>query len=188
MIRAMMAAFPDAPELYAADDLYMLGDALLVKPVTCALADGGSAAEVQLPPGGWYDWFTGEYAEGGQTVRTAAPLDRFPLFVRAGGILPVAEGARCAADLPVPAREILVFGGADGAFELYDDSGDGYEEGITIPIRWTESRKTLILGRAAGRLPEAVRVTVRLTEPGGRHVTRQAVYDGGESRISFAEE
>ena len=188
MIRAMMAAFPDAPELYAADDLYMLGDALLVKPVTRALADGGSAAEVQLPPGGWYDWFTGEYAEGGQTVRTAAPLDRFPLFVRAGGILPVAEGARCAADLPVPAREILVFGGADGAFELYDDSGDGYEEGITIPIRWTESRKTLILGRAAGRLPEAVRVTVRLTEPGGRHVTRQAVYDGGESRISFAKE
>ena len=92
------------------------------------------------------------------------------------------------ADLPVPAREILVFGGADGAFELYDDSGDGYEEGITIPIRWTESRKTLILGRAAGRLPEAVRVTVRLTEPGGRHVTRQAVYDGGERRISFAEE
>ena len=188
MIRAMMAAFPDAPELYAADDLYMLGDALLVKPVTRALADGGSAAEVQLPPGGWYDWFTGEYAEGGQMIRTAAPLDRFPLFVRAGGILPVAEGARCAADLPVPAREILVFGGADGAFELYDDSGDGYEEGITIPIRWTESRKTLILGRAAGRLPEAVRVTVRLTEPGGRHVTRQAVYDGGESRISFAKE
>ena len=188
MIRAMMAAFPEAPELYAADDLYMLGDALLVKPVTCALADGGSAAEVQLPPGGWYDWFTGEYAEGGQTVRTEAPLDRFPLYVRAGGILPVAEGARCAADLPVPAREILVFGGADGAFELYDDSGDGYEEGITIPIRWTESRKTLILGRAAGRLPEAVRVTVRLTEPGGRHVTRQAVYDGGERRISFAEE
>ena len=188
MVRAMMAAFPDAPELYAADDLYMLGDALLVKPVTRALADGGSAAEVQLPPGGWYDWFTGEYAEGRQTVRTAAPLDRFPLFVRAGGILPVAEGARCAADLPVPAREILVFGGADGAFELYDDSGDGYEEGITIPIRWTESRKTLILGRAAGRLPEAVRVTVRLTEPGGRHVIRQAVYDGGERRISFAEE
>lgn len=188
MIRAMMAAFPEAPELYAADDLYMLGDALLVKPVTRALADGGSAAEVQLPPGGWYDWFTGEYAEGGQTVRAAAPLDRFPLYVRAGGILPVAEGARCAADLPVPAREILVFGGADGVFELYDDSGDGYEEGITIPIRWTEIRKTLILGRAAGRLPEAVRVTVRLTEPGGRHVTRQAVYDGGERRISFAEE
>ena len=188
MIRAMMAAFPDAPELYAADDLYMLGDALLVKPVTRALADGGSAAEVQLPPGGWYDWFTGEYAEGGQMIRTAAPLDRFPLFVRAGGILPVAEGARCAADLPVPAREILVFGGADGAFELYDDSGDGYEEGITIPIRWMESRKTLILGRAAGRLPEAVCMTVRLTEPGGRHVTRQAVYDGGERRISFAEE
>lgn len=188
MIRAMMAAFPEAPELYAADDLYMLGDALLVKPVTRALANGGSDAEVQLPPGGWYDWFTGEYAEGGQTVRAAAPLDRFPLYVRTGGILPVAEGARCAAELPVPAREILVFGGADGAFEMYDDAGDGYEEGFTIPVRWTESRKTLILGRAAGRLPEAVCMTVRLTEPGGRRETRQVVYDGREQCISFAGE
>ena len=188
MIRAMMAAFPEAPELYAADDLYMLGDALLVKPVTRALANGGSDAEVQLPPGGWYDWFTGEYAEGGQTVRAAAPLDRFPLYVRTGGILPVAEGARCAAELPVPAREILVFGGADGAFEMYDDAGDGYEEGFTIPVRWTESRKTLILGRAVGRLPEAVCMTVRLTEPGGRRETRQVVYDGREQCISFAGE
>ncbi len=188
MIRAMMAAFPEAPELYAADDLYMLGDALLVKPVTRALANGGSDAEVQLPPGGWYDWFTGEYAEGGQTVRAAAPLDRFPLYVRTGGILPVAEGARCAAELPVPAREILVFGGADGAFEMYDDAGDGYEEGFTIPVRWTESRKTLILGRAAGRLPEAVCMTVRLTEPGGRREIRQVVYDGREQCISFAGE
>ena len=188
MIRAMMAAFPEAPELYAADDLYMLGDALLVKPVTRALANGGSDAEVQLPPGGWYDWFTGEYAEGGQTVRAAAPLDRFPLYVRTGGILPVAEGARCAAELPVPAREILVFGGADGAFEMYDDAGDGYEEGFTIPVRWTESRKTLILGRAAGRLPEAVCMTVRLTEPGGRRENRQVVYDGRELCISFAGE
>lgn len=188
MIRAMMAAFPEAPELYAADDLYMLGDALLVKPVTRALANGGSDAEVQLPPGGWYDWFTGEYAEGGQTVRAAAPLDRFPLYVRTGGILPVAEDARCAAELPVPAREILVFGGADGAFEMYDDAGDGYEEGFTIPVRWTESRKTLILGRAAGRLPEAVCMTVRLTEPGGRRETRQVVYDGREQCISFVGE
>ena len=188
MIRAMMAAFPETPELYAADDLYMLGDALLVKPVTRALADGGNTEEVQLPPGGWYNWFTGEYAEGGQTVRTEAPLDRFPLYVRAGGILPAAEGARCVADLPVPAREILVFGGTDGAFELYDDAGDGYEEGITIPIRWMESGKTLVLGRAAGRLPETVRITVCLTEPGGRQETRQTVYDGGECRIVFAEE
>ena len=187
MIRAMMAAFPEAPELYAADDQYMLGDALLVKPVTRALAGGGNAAEVQLPPGGWYDWFTGEYATGRHTVRIATPPDRFPLYVRAGGILPVAEGAQCTADLPVPAREILVFGGADGAFELYDDAGDGYEEGITIPIRWTESGKTLVLGRAAGCLPETVCITIRLAEPDGRCETRQAAYNGRECRITFAE-
>jgi hypothetical protein len=71
---------------------------------------------------------------------------------------------------------------------MYDDAGDGYEEGFTIPVRWTESRKTLILGRAAGRLPEAVCMTVRLTEPDGRREARQVVYDGREQCISFVGE
>ena len=104
----------------------MLGDALLVKPVTRALADGGERTEVLLPDGRWFDLFSLVCYHGGRTISISTPLDRFPVLVRAGSILPVAEGAQCAADLPVPAREFLVFGGADGRMELYDDAGDGY--------------------------------------------------------------
>lgn len=185
MIRAMMTAFPESPELYAADDQYMLGDALLVKPVTRALAEGGDTAEVLLPGGDWYNWFTGEYIRGGQSIRTATPLDRFPVFVRAGGILPSAEGATCAADLPVPAREILVFGGANGSFEMYDDEGDGYTEGITVLVRYTEADGTLMLGRMKGKLPEPVSISIRLTRPDGRCVIRKVCYSGEEIRITF---
>lgn len=173
MIRAMLAAFPECPELYAADDQYMLGDALLVKPVTRAAKDGGDATEVLLPPGGWYDLFTKEYLEGGRTVRVETQLNRFPVFVCAGSILPVAEGAQCAADVPVPAREVLVFGGADGTFDLYDDAGDGYEEGITIPLTYDDGKGALTIGAVSGRLPENVEITVRICRPDGTEETRQ---------------
>ena len=156
-----------------------------MKPVTCALAEGGDTAEVLLPGGGWYDWFTGEYFRGGQRIRIATPLDRFPVFVRAGGIVPAAEGAKCAADLPAPAREILVFGGEDGSFEIYDDEGDGYTEGITVPVRYTETDGTLTLGRMKGKLPEPVSIAIRLTRPDGQHVIREARYSGEEIRITF---
>ena len=185
MIRAMLAAFPEEKELYAADDQYMLGDALLVKPVTRALKDGGGTAEIRLPPGGWYDLFTGEYREGGRTVTMETPLDRFPVLVRAGSILPVAEGARCAADVPVPAREFLVFSGGDGAFDLYDDAGDGYAEGMTVPLRYREADASLTLGRITGAMPEAADITARLYLPDGRRIDRTFRYDGGETNIRF---
>ena len=187
MIRAMMTAFPEERELYDACDQYMLGSALLVKPVTRKLAEGGDATEVQLPGGGWYSLFTGEYMQGGRTVTETTPLNRFPLFVRAGSILPAAEGARCAAEAPLPAREILVFGGADGDFELYDDTGDGYEEGMVISLRYTDQDRTLILGQIRGELPEEISVTVRLHLPDGRKAVRQVRYDGRETRVAFSE-
>ena len=175
MIRAMVTAFPEHPDLYAADNQYMLGNALLVKPVTRAVRDGGDTTEVLLPPGGWYDLFTKEYLEGGRTIRVETPLNRFPVFIRAGSILPVAEGAQCAADVPVPAREIRVFGGADGTFDLYDDAGDGYGEGITIPLTYDDGKGTLTAGPVNGRLPEAVEITVRICRPDGTEESRLLV-------------
>ena len=181
MIRAMLTAFPEVPELFASDDQYMLGDALLVKPVTRALKDGGDQTEILLPPGGWYDLFTGKYHQGGQKIRISTPLNRFPAFVRAGSILPVAIGAQCAADLPVPARELIVFSGADGVLNLYDDAGDGYEPGMLIPLRYDHAESVLYLGRVTGRMPETVELTVRLYQPDGESYVRTVQYDGQEA-------
>ena len=185
MIRAMLTAFPEENELQAADDQYMLGDALLIKPVTRALKDGGNETEILLPSGGWYDLFTKEYFEGGQKIRISTPLNRFPVFVRAGSILPTAEGAQCSADLPVPARELAVFGGADGNFALYDDAGDGYEPGILISMRYEENGSLLYLDRMTGELPEAIEVTVQLYRPEGNRNARTVRYDGKEIKFGI---
>lgn len=67
-------------------DTYLLGDALLVAPV---VERGATARALTLPPGGWVDWWTGELLAGGGEVTVAAPLASLPLFLRAGGIVPM---------------------------------------------------------------------------------------------------
>jgi len=183
MIRPMMAAFPESAELYAVADQYMLGDSLLVRPVTQPLVDGGSETPVLLPPGGWYDWFTGKYYPGDEKIFASTPLERFPLFVRAGSILPVAEGAQCAADVPFPARELLVFDGADGSLFLYDDAGDGYDRGILIPIRYDNAAGILTIGPADRKIPETVELTIRLQRRDGARSTAAAVWNGGRKCV-----
>ena len=185
MMRAMLVAFPDVKALAPVHDQYMLGDALLVKPVTHPLDAGGDATGVQLPPGGWYDLFTGEYYPGGGHVTVPTPLERFPVFARAGAILPMAEGAQCAADLPIPAREIQVYGGADGAFELYDDAGDGDAQGLMIPLRYDDAAATLTLGEVVGELPEPVAISVRLVRPDGTQAEKTVRYTGEAARVAF---
>ena len=185
MLRAMMVAFPDAAALRGVHDQYMLGEALLVKPVTKPIADGGDATEVLLPPGGWYDWFTLEYRAGGSMQRIETPLERFPVLVRAGSVLPVAEGAQCAADLPTPARELMVFGGADGALEWYDDAGDDDVPGLRIPVRYDDATATLTLGDCDGALPEPVAIAARLFRPDGSRRTASVRYAGAQTQVCF---
>ena len=187
MIRAMMTEFPESPELYAADDQYMLGGALLVKPVTRPLTDGGGRTEVLLPPGGWYDLQTGKYLEGGRKIQMETPLGRIPVLIRAGSILPVAEAAGSTADMPFLPAEIQVLEGADSEFLFYNDTGDGYGEGTEIPMRYRSADASFTLGEAAGAPPEAGTVTVRFTRKDGRREIRQAVYDGREIRIDFSD-
>ena len=187
MIRAMLAAFPENPELHGLDDQYMLGDELLVKPVTRSIRDGGDRTEITLPAGGWYDFFTRSFMPGGQRVCVETPINRFPVFVRAGSILPLAEGARCSADVPMPARELAVYEGADGALLLYDDTGDGYGDGMTIPVRYRDAEQLLELQEVAGRLPGTVEITIRLIWRDGTQTERKARYDGSRTRICLGD-
>ena len=171
MIRAMLTAFGEDPRLRSLSDQYMLGDALLVKPVTRSLRDGGGETEVVLPEGGWYDLFTKDYYHGGSSVMLKTPLGRFPVLVRAGSILPLSDGGCSTAELNAPADELLIFGGADGSFGLYDDAGDGMEylsgAYMRIPLRWEEKSSTLFVGAVEGNMRTNAKLRVRLIRPDG---------------------
>ena len=112
----LVDGFPASGEI---KDQYMVGDNLLVAP----MFTGEIERKVILPPGQWFDFYTGKLAGEG-TIIAKPGLDKIPLFVRNGGIIPMIPAIRQTLewkiDLPL---EIRVYGKADGSFNLYNDDG-----------------------------------------------------------------
>jgi hypothetical protein len=161
LARPMYLEWPRMSAAYRADDQYMLGDSLLVAPVS--KPGRVVSRSVWLPPGEWIDIFTGERLRGGGHRRVRAPLERLPVFARAGSIVPRQpySGQRGRAQ----ARELTldVYPGAGGSFTLYEDEGDGYAyEGgafARTALRWSESANTarLSIGRTRGDYAGAIK-------------------------------
>jgi len=105
----------------------------------------------------WYDFWTGKRTTGGQTLKTEAPLERIPIYVRAGSIVPMGPELQYAAEKPADPIELRVYRGKNGTFKLYEDEGDSYsyEQGAyaIIPISWNDSTQTLSIGQRQGSFP-----------------------------------
>jgi alpha-D-xyloside xylohydrolase len=135
-------------------DQFMFGPAILVNPVTEPAA---SIRQLYLPDANWYDFWSGTSTQGGRVVEAAAPLDRIPLYVRAGSILPLGPEMEWSTEKPADPIELRVYRGADGDFTLYEDENDNYnyEKGVhaTIPIHWDDSKNLLTIGDRKGEFP-----------------------------------
>jgi alpha-D-xyloside xylohydrolase len=147
----------------------------------------------------WYDFWTGKSLKGGQDIEADAPLERMPLFVRAGSIVPVGPQIEYAAQDPAGPIELRIYRGADGKFDLYEDAGDGYEyekgAHAVIPIRWDDVTGMLTIGARQGSfqgLVEHRRFLVVLVADGrgvGADVTGSAnaeiSYEGKEVKATI---
>ena len=125
VVRPLVWHFPDDERVRDRADCFLLGEALLVAPVR---EPGLRERSVYLPDGGWYDFWTGASYEGGAGILADAPLDRLPLFVRAGAIVPTEEPREStAADQSGP-LSLLVAADSDGSASgsLYADAGEGF--------------------------------------------------------------
>src|SRR5579862_135322 len=118
---------------------------------------------VYLPAGTpWTDFWTGETIAGGQTIAADAPIDKIPLLVRAGSIIPMGPFIQYAAEKPAEPVELRIYPGADGDFTLYEDENDNYdyEKGVyaTIAFHWDDAKRQLTIddrkGSFPGMLPE----------------------------------
>ena len=117
-------------------DEYLLGKFVLVAPVT---VPGKFAREVYLPEGEWYDYETNEKYTGGKYILADAPLDKVPVFIRAGAILPVAEGnIQSTEDITSENTRILTYPG-QGTFIHYEDDNEtlAYREGSYNAMEYT---------------------------------------------------
>ncbi len=117
-------------------DQYMAGDYLLVAPVFT----GQTSRKVVLPEGRWYDFYTGAYVGNGEIISVSPGLEKIPVFVRDGGIIPMMP-ARMHAPRAGEKTDIefRYYGEKPGYFRLYDDDGEtfDYEKGA---CSWREVR------------------------------------------------
>ena len=132
------------------DNQFLFGPFMMINPVT---ASGVTKRSVYLPAGNWYDFWTGSHYVGGQTINTNAPLERLPIFIKAGAILPMGPEIMYA-NQSADSLEIRVYQGADGSFVLYEDEGDTYKyeknQYTEITFTYSESARQLTIGNRKG--------------------------------------
>jgi len=158
MMRGLVMDFPADAAVREIRDQYLFGPAFLVSPVHEYKA---RARQLYLPAGTrWYDFFTGEIKEGGQSITAVAPLNRIPLYVRAGSIVPVGPAIEHTGEKADAPLTLFVYTGANGQFELYEDDGlsYGYEKGESarIPLHYDDAKGVLSIGARSGSFPGMV--------------------------------
>jgi len=152
------------------------------------------ARPVYLPARtGWYDFWTGQYYEGNQTIIAEAPIQKLPLFVRAGSILPLGPEVLFVDQPTDEPIELRIYFGQDAEIEMYFDEGDhyNYENGAftTIRIVWEDALQRITLGERIGTYP-GMKATMRFkvmifTKDGSREYSRILHYEGQAISITL---
>ncbi|HEX7916957.1 TIM-barrel domain-containing protein [Rudaea sp.] len=123
-LRPLAFDYPQDVDALLINDEYLVGQDLLVAPV---VVQNQRARSVYFPKGdAWIDWWSGAHYEGGKTVKVDAPLERLPLFVRAGAVVPMQPVIQSTREMKDAPLTIAVAVGAAGAGEIHQDAGDGY--------------------------------------------------------------
>jgi len=202
-MRALMMDFKDDPKTLDNNREFLFGRSLLVAPVVEALytpekiqkevtADwtAKKTYDVYLPQGTqWYDYWTNERLEGGQTVKADGTLAHCPVYVKAGSILPLCKKEVMNANIADwQTLDLLVYPGADATFTLYEDEGDNYnyEQGAysTITLQWNDRKRTLTIGKREGSFKGMLENrTFRIQLPGGD--VKIVEYNGSKVEVKF---
>ncbi len=131
-MRPMILEFPDMDEYHGVYDQFMFGENLLVAPV---LRDADRRREVRIPRGLWFNYWNDSLITGPATVTVDAPLDRLPLFGRAGAVLPTRQVVQSTVQAPIDPLTITVYPDRQSKHiisEYYEDDGHtfAYEKGV----------------------------------------------------------
>ena len=148
LCRPMYYDYPEAKEAYEVKEQYMFGDKILIAPVTDPVNKESGLASVKawLPEGLWLEYETGTMLQGGQTVERLFSMDEYPVYVKAGSILPYYGKVKNLSGTEQPII-VRVFPGADkDEFTLYEDNGEDknyVSEFATTPLSYQRNGNTL---------------------------------------------
>ena len=148
--RALVMEDPSDPELWNSDMVYMMGDRVLVAPVTAGVTE----IDLYLPKGSWRDFWTGERYDGGTKHHINVPIERVAVFVKDNSVLPLAKPAQHANDPALKQLTARVYGSGATSAILYEDNGSprAYESGEfnRVELRWNGTSQQIELNRTGG--------------------------------------
>ena len=136
LMRPLLLEYPQSPEFFDDDKEYLFGPALFVSPITTELQD---AKAIQLPPGNWYDYWTGEKTSDRDVKQFFPALDQLPVYVRAGSIVPRQRLVQNTGETPSGPLELRVYPGPNCSGSLYQDDGHSlnYEKGEFLRVSYS---------------------------------------------------
>ena len=152
MMRGLVMDFNGDDKVLDIKDQWMFGPALMACPVG---EYQKYSREVYLPKQkGWYDFYTGAYHAGGQTIVADAPYDKIPVFIPEGAILPIGPEMQWSDEKKPELIDLYVYAGKDGSYTLYEDEGTNYnyEKGkyAVIDFKYDDARKQVTIGARKG--------------------------------------
>lgn len=161
----MYHTYPEESEAYQVPNQYWFGSEIIAAPITEPMDESGLAkAKVFFPDGLWTDLFTGVVYRGKQTIDICRPLEQMPIFLKAGGIVPLQKHIPGNKTLGrATEMELFVAPGDSGSFTLWEDDGEtlDYRQGLfsqtQIDFEWSENQAVLAIGTArdnAGIVPQ----------------------------------
>jgi len=188
IMRPLVMDFREDTRAQNVGDQFLFGPAILVNPVT---EPGATTRHLYLPSAKWYDFWTGAAVNGGRAYDVPSPIDRMPLYIRAGSILPLGPDLQYAAEKSADPIELRIYSGANGSFTLYEDENDtyDYEKGAyaTIPFSWDDSTHTFTIGDRTGSFPGMLeKRTFHIVFVGENHGTGGALTLNADKTVQYA--
>ena len=163
---------------------YMFGSSLLINPVT---EKGVGLWKTYLPNHlpGWYDFWTGQKHEGKQWVDVPVDIEKIPIFIKAGTILPMGEVKQTVSEKKDAPIIFTIYPGADASFSLYEDEGNNYnyESGAysMIHFRWNDDKKIQTIDNREGSFDGMVKERLFIIKLGNKEIP--IVYKGNKTSV-----
>jgi alpha-glucosidase (family GH31 glycosyl hydrolase) len=193
LLRGMYLEYPDREEAYQFTGQYMLGDQILVAPITRAGKgkDLTVRQKIWFPEGEWFHFSTGEKIVGNQVRQLAFGIDEIPIYVKGGSPIPLQPYASRMASEPLKTLRIRCYPGSTGETVLYEDDGqtEAYLDGeyATTRISYREEGRTALLDVAAceGRYKKQSRRRAYSIELVGAETALSATINGKPISVSY---
>jgi alpha-glucosidase len=184
ILRPLLYHFPNDPKTYTLYDQVLLGASLMAAPI---YRPGVEHRSVYLPAGIWYDWWSGDRYEGPIHILAHAPLERMPLYVCGGAIIPMQPVRQYVDQTPLEEIRLRIWPG-NNEYQLFEDDGQTNEDrdknfSLASISVFTESNQTVVkIGARMGKWTPPVReVIVELVGVGEQSYQD----DGNEHTLQF---